>query len=52
MGSWLMGHGTWGLPRPGIEPVSAALAGEVFIPEPPGKPSLILLGMGQVLEAK
>ena len=30
------------LPDPGIEPVSAALAGGFFITEPPGKPSSIV----------
>ena len=30
-------RGTWDLPRPGIEPVSPALAGEYFTTEP-GKP--------------
>ena len=29
---------TWDLPRPGIEPVSPALAGGFFSKEPPGKP--------------
>ena len=29
---------TWVLPRSGIEPVSPALAGGFFTPEPPGKP--------------
>ena len=28
----------WDLPRPGIEPVSSALAGGFFTTEPPGKP--------------
>ena len=28
----------WDLPRPGIEPVSPALAGRFFTTEPPGKP--------------
>ena len=32
-------HGMWDLPRPGMEPVSAALAGGFFTTEPPGKPS-------------
>ena len=31
--------GTWGLPGPGIEPVSPALACGFFTTEPPGKPS-------------
>ena len=30
-------HGTWNLLRPGIEPVSPALAGGFFITGPPGK---------------
>ena len=30
--------GMWGLPGPGIEPLSPALAGGFFIMEPPGKP--------------
>ena len=33
----------WDLPRPGIEPVSPALAKRFFITEPPGKPWLGLL---------
>ena len=31
-------HGTWDLPRPGIESVSAALADGFFTTEPPRKP--------------
>ena len=31
-------HSMWHLPRPGIKPVSPALAAEFFITEPPGKP--------------
>ena len=31
-------HGTWDLPRPGLEPVSAALAGRLSTTAPPGKP--------------
>ena len=30
-------RGTWGLPRPGIEPVSPALTGGLSTTEPPGK---------------
>ena len=30
--------GMWDLPRPGIKPVSPALAGGFFTTEPPGKP--------------
>ena len=32
----------WNLPRPGIEPVSPALAGRFFTTEPPGKPQTSL----------
>ena len=32
----------WGLPRPGIEPMSPALAGRSFTTEPPGKPCLFV----------
>ena len=31
-------HGMWDLPRPGLEPVSPALAGRFSTPAPPGKP--------------
>ena len=31
-------HGMWDLPRPGLEPVSAALAGRFSTTAPPGKP--------------
>ena len=33
-------RGMWGLPGPGIEPVSSALAGGFFSTEPPRKPQL------------
>ena len=33
----------WDPPRSGIEPVSPALAGGFFTPEPPGKPDILLL---------
>ena len=36
-------HGMWGLPRPGIEPMSPALADGFFATEPPGRPSVIFL---------
>ena len=39
-GSLLLGM--WGLPGPGIKPVSPTLAGEFFTTEPPGKPSRII----------
>ena len=31
-------HGMWDLPRPGLEPVSPALAGGFLTTAPPGKP--------------
>ena len=33
-----MFHNMWDLPRPGIKPVSPALAGRSFTTEPPGRP--------------
>ena len=33
----LVAQGLWDLPRPGIEPVFPALAGEFSTAEPPGK---------------
>ena len=35
-------HGMWDLPRPGLEPVSPALAGRFSTTVPPGKPQLIV----------
>ena len=35
-------HGTWDLPRPGLEPVSPALAGRLSTTAPPGKPLYVL----------
>ena len=35
-------RGMWDLPRPGLEPVSPALAGRPSITAPPGKPPLSL----------
>ena len=32
-------RGTWDLPRPGLEPVSPALAGRFSTTAPPGKPN-------------
>ncbi|KAJ8798621.1 hypothetical protein J1605_016424 [Eschrichtius robustus] len=32
-------RGMWDLPRPGLEPVSPALAGRLSTTAPPGKPS-------------
>ena len=34
-------HGTWDLPRPGLEPVSPALAGRFSTTVPPGKPQVV-----------
>ena len=36
-------RGMWDLPRPGLEPVSPALAGRFSTAAPPGKPSFIFL---------
>ena len=35
-------RGMWDLPRPGLEPVSPALAGRFSTTAPPGKPKLVL----------
>ena len=34
-------RGMWDLPRPGLEPVSPALAGRLSTTAPPGKPNLL-----------
>ena len=40
-GSWAqLLHGMWDPPRPGLEPVSPALAGRFSMTAPPGKPFL------------
>ena len=40
-------HGMWDLPRPGLEPVSPALAGRFSTTAPPGKPNpYFLIGTG------
>ena len=36
-------RGMWDLPRPGLEPMSPALAGRFSTTAPPGKPHLLLL---------
>ena len=36
-------RGRWDLPRPGLEPVSPALAGRFSTTAPPGKPKCVLL---------
>ena len=38
-------RGTWDLPRPGLEPVSPALAGRLSTTAPPGKPLIWFLGL-------
>ena len=43
-GSWAqLLYGMWDLPRPGLEPVSPALAGRFSATVPPGKPALNFL---------
>ena len=36
-------HGMWDLPRPGLKPVSPALAGRFSSTAPPGKPPIVVL---------
>ena len=36
-------RGMWDLPRPGLEPVSPALAGRLSTTAPPGKPNSLFL---------
>ena len=36
-------HSMWDLPRPGLEPVSPALAGRLSTTAPPGKPQHLIL---------
>ena len=38
-------RGTWDLPRPGLEPVSPALAGRFSTTAPPGKPKVYFINM-------
>ena len=42
-------RGTWDLPRPGLEPVSPALAGRLPTTAPPGKPPQFSLARGSHL---
>ena len=42
--------GTWDPPRPGLEPVSPALAGRFSTTAPPGKPQLFTFFSGQKLQ--
>ena len=45
-GSWAqLLHGMWDPPRPGLEPVSPALAGRFSTTAPPGKPALPILSV-------
>ena len=39
-------HGMWDLPRPGLEPMSPALAGGFSTTAPPGKPTFVFLNYG------
>ena len=52
-GSWAqLLRGMWDLPRPGLEPVSPALAGRFSTTAPPGKPcSHILIGFFDFLNS-
>ena len=38
-------RGMWDLPRPGLEPVSPALAGRFSTTEPPGKPLKLIFNI-------
>ena len=42
-------RGMWDLPRPGLEPVSPALAGRFLTTAPPGKPSLVYFDLKKPL---
>ena len=39
-------HGMWDLPRPGLKPVSPALAGRFSTTVPPGKPDVLFFNLG------
>ena len=41
-------HGMWDLPRPGLEPVSPALAGRFSTAAPPGKPNLTIFVLHKI----
>ena len=43
-------HGMWDLPRPGLEPVSPALAGGLSTTAPPGKPKIPFFFLIYLLE--
>ena len=38
-------RGMWDLPRPGLEPVSPALAGRLSTTAPPGKPRMLMFNV-------
>ena len=42
-------RGMWDLPRPGLEPVSPALAGRFSTTAPPGKPQILFLRGSEIL---
>ena len=42
--------GTWDLPRPGLEPVSPALAGRLSTTAPPGKPPGMVFDLADSLK--
>ena len=42
-------RGMWDLPRPGLEPVSPALAGRLPTTAPPGKPGFVVFVVAAVL---
>ena len=49
-GSWAqLLRGMWDLPRPGLEPMSPALAGRFSTTAPPGKPQLIFFNLKKYL---
>ena len=49
-GSWAQSlRGMWDLPRPGLEPVSPALAGRFSTTVPPGKPGLFISNINECL---
>ena len=49
-GSWAqLLRGMWDVPRPGLEPVSTALAGRFSTTAPPGKPCLVSFAQHYVL---
>ena len=49
-GSWAqLLCGMWDLPKPGLEPVSPALAGRFSTTAPPGNPMTQVLILGQLL---